>query len=97
MPFHLAGKWEKPFDPEYTIKADFHVDENTTVSVDMMKKSGRFSYFYDNDNKTAVVVLPYQGKASMMIVLPHEGKMKELEETISKDDIRRWHNSLFKK
>ncbi|XP_048842215.1 alpha-1-antitrypsin homolog isoform X1 [Brienomyrus brachyistius] len=92
----FRGKWEKPFDPEHTKKADFHVDENTTVSVDMMKKSGRFSYFYDNDNKTAVVLLPYQGKASMMIVLPNEGKMKELEETISKEDVRRWHNSLFK-
>ena len=29
----FKGKWKKPFDPENTEEAEFHVDESTTVKV----------------------------------------------------------------
>ncbi|XP_035279988.1 alpha-1-antitrypsin homolog [Anguilla anguilla] len=93
---HFRGKWEKPFDAKNTGKADFKVDENTTVSVDMMKRMGRYSYYYDRENHTSVLMLPYKGNASMMILLPCEGKMKDLEAILSKEYIRHWHDSLFK-
>lgn len=92
-----TGQWEKPFDANLTTKADFYVDENTKVEVDMMKKTGRFDHYDDNENHTTVVVLPYKGNTSMMILLPNEGKMKQMEDFIDKDKIWHWHNSLFKK
>lgn len=72
------------------------MDENTKVEVDMMRKTGRFDYYRDHANFVTVVLLPYKGNTSMMIVLPDEGKMKVVEGQISKDHIRTWHNSLFK-
>lgn len=63
----------------------------------MMKKTGRFDYYRDQANFVTVVLLPYKGNTSMMIVLPDEGKMKEVEDLMSKDHIKNWHNSLYKK
>ncbi|KAG7461164.1 hypothetical protein MATL_G00207150 [Megalops atlanticus] len=91
----FRGKWEKPFDPKDTHKADFHVDDTTKVTVDMMMRTGLFEYYYDRNNHTEVLMLPYQGNASMMILLPSKGKIKHVESIISKEYIRHWHKSLF--
>ncbi|KAA8583291.1 alpha-1-antitrypsin homolog [Etheostoma spectabile] len=93
---YFRGQWEKPFDGNQTHKADFNVDETTKVQVDMMKRNGRYQFYQDADNHTTVVMLPYKGNTSMMIVLPDEGKMKEVEGYINKDYIKHWHDSLFR-
>ncbi|XP_032442162.1 alpha-1-antitrypsin homolog [Xiphophorus hellerii] len=93
---YFRGQWERPFNKNLTEKADFHVDENTKVEVDMMKKMGRFDYYHDHDNHTTIVLLPYKGNTSMLIVLPDENKMEVVEGFISKDYLRHWHNSLYK-
>lgn len=92
-----TGQWEKPFDGNLTYKADFQVDEATKVQVDMMKRTGRYDFYQDNQNFTTVVMLPYKGNTSMMIVLPDEGKMNDVEGFINKDYLKHWHNSLFRK
>ncbi|XP_071380199.1 alpha-1-antitrypsin homolog [Centroberyx affinis] len=92
----FRGKWEKPFEASQTHKADFQVDENTSVQVDMMKRTGRYDFYQDQDNHTTVILLPYKSNTSMMIVLPDEGKMAEVEGYINKEYIRHWHNSLFR-
>lgn len=93
----ITGEWEKPFDGNLTEKSDFHMDETTKVKVDMMKRSGRYDFYQDADNHTTVIMLPYKGNTSMMIVLPDEGKMKEVEGYINKDYLRHWHQSLYRK
>ncbi|AWP19731.1 Alpha-1-antitrypsin [Scophthalmus maximus] len=92
----FRGQWEKPFDASLTHKADFNVDETTKVQVDMMKRMGRFDFYQDRDNHTTVIMLPYKGNTSMMIVLPDEGKMNEVEGYINKDYVRSWHDMLFR-
>ncbi|XP_062266901.1 alpha-1-antitrypsin homolog [Platichthys flesus] len=93
---YFRGQWEKPFDANLTQKADFQVDENTKIQVDMMKRMGRYEFYQDSDNFTTVIMLPYKGNTSMMIVLPDEGKMQEVEASICKDHIRHWHDQLFR-
>uniref|UniRef100_G3NMP4 Serpin domain-containing protein n=2 Tax=Gasterosteus aculeatus TaxID=69293 RepID=G3NMP4_GASAC len=93
---YFRGRWVKPFDANNTAKADFDVDETTKVQVDMMKRNGRYDFYHDSDNHTTVILLPYHGNTSMMIVLPDEGKMKEVEGYITKEHIRHWHDSLFR-
>ncbi|KAM6906431.1 alpha-1-antitrypsin homolog [Lycodopsis pacificus] len=93
---YFKGRWVKPFDGNQTQKADFNVDETTKVQVDMMKRTGRYDFYQDVDNHTTVILLPYHGNTSMMIVLPDEGKMKEVEGLICKDHIRHWHDSVFR-
>ena len=62
-----------------------------------MKRTGRYEFYQDQDNHTTVIMLPYQGNTSMMIVLPDEGKMQEVENYISSDYIKHWHDSLFRR
>ncbi|KAK3516980.1 hypothetical protein QTP70_029125 [Hemibagrus guttatus] len=93
---YFRGKWEKPFEVEHTHKADFHVDENTKVTVDMMKRTGRYDMYHDVSNFTSVIMVPYKGNTSMMIVLPDEGKMEEVEKHLSKEDLSYWHDKLFR-
>ncbi|XP_029281358.1 alpha-1-antitrypsin homolog [Cottoperca gobio] len=93
---YFRGQWEKPFDGNHTQKADFNVDENTKVQVDMMVRTGRYDFYQDVDNHTTVIMLPYKSNTSMMIVLPDEGKMKEVEGYINKDYIKHWHDSFFR-
>ncbi|KAM7368205.1 hypothetical protein PAMP_014449 [Pampus punctatissimus] len=93
---YFRGQWEKPFNGNLTHKAEFNVDETTKVQVDMMKRMGRYDFYQDFDNHTMVIMLPYKGNTSMMIVLPDEGKMKEVEGYINKDYIKHWHDSLYK-
>ncbi|XP_046877625.1 alpha-1-antitrypsin homolog isoform X2 [Hypomesus transpacificus] len=92
----FRGKWEKPFEAKLTEKASFQVDENTKVEVDMMKRTGRFDFFQDPDNFTSVIMLPYKGNTSMMVILPDQGKMKTVESYLNKDYIKHWHDSMFR-
>ncbi|KAM8726485.1 alpha-1-antitrypsin homolog [Acanthopagrus schlegelii] len=91
---YFRGQWEKPFDGNQTHKAEFTVDENTKVQVDMMKRTGRYDFYQDAENHTSVIMLPYKGNTSMVIILPEEGKMAEVESSINKEQIHHWHDSL---
>ncbi|XP_052391833.1 alpha-1-antitrypsin homolog [Carassius gibelio] len=93
---YFRGKWDKPFDAQLTHKADFKVDKDTTVQVDMMKRTGRYEIYQDPVNQTTVMMVPYKGNTSMMIVLPEEEKMKEVEESISRHHLKSWHDKLFR-
>uniref|UniRef100_H2SLS0 Serpin peptidase inhibitor, clade A (alpha-1 antiproteinase, antitrypsin), member 1 n=2 Tax=Takifugu rubripes TaxID=31033 RepID=H2SLS0_TAKRU len=92
----FKGEWERPFNSNLTQKMDFNVDESTKVQVDMMRRTGRFDYYSDFDNHSSIIMLPYKGNTSMMIILPNEGKMKHVENSISKEQILHWFNSLFR-
>ncbi|KAJ8270038.1 hypothetical protein GJAV_G00109680 [Gymnothorax javanicus] len=91
---YFRGKWEKPFEEKDTEKADFKVDESTTVTVDMMRRTGHYRYYYDHEKHTSVLKIPYKGNASMLVILPDEGKMAEVDAVLSKNQIVDWHGKL---
>ncbi|XP_034555629.1 alpha-1-antitrypsin homolog isoform X2 [Notolabrus celidotus] len=94
---YFKGLWEKPFNSYNTRMRVFNVDKTTEVQVDMMERTGSHQIYRDRENQTTVVVLPYKGNCSMMIVLPDEDKMKEVEGHISKEHIRHWQDSISKR
>ncbi|GAB1297748.1 Alpha-1-antitrypsin 1-2 [Apodemus speciosus] len=81
----FRGKWQKPFDPEYTKEADFHVDKSTTVKVPMMNRLGMFDVHHCNTLSSWVLLMDYLGNATAIFFLPDEGKMQHLEQTLSKE------------
>ncbi|XP_068198752.1 alpha-1-antitrypsin homolog [Antennarius striatus] len=89
------GEWKKHFDNKRTKKENFQVDTTTTVEVDMMERMGRYEFYHDAENHTKVIMLPYKSNTSMMIVLPDEGKMEEVEGYIDRAHIIHWHDSLY--
>ncbi|XP_041660794.1 alpha-1-antitrypsin homolog isoform X2 [Cheilinus undulatus] len=90
---YFKGLWENPFQSYNTHKAEFHVDKTTKVQVDMMTRTGNYKVNWDRANHATIISLPYKGDTSMMIVLPDEDKMEEVEGYINKDHIRRWRDS----
>ncbi|XP_030627862.1 alpha-1-antitrypsin homolog [Chanos chanos] len=92
----FKGQWYGAFDAKDTRKDDFHVDENTKVTVDMMWREGVYEYYIDLANHITILMLPYKGNASMMILLPDEGKMQEVEGLLSKEQIKHWRDSLWR-
>ncbi|KAL2088821.1 hypothetical protein ACEWY4_015720 [Coilia grayii] len=56
----------------------------------MMQNTGLHGFYEDKENFTTVLRLPYKGSASMIIVLPDEGKMKEVEDSICQNHFKYW-------
>ncbi|CAI5764474.1 Hypothetical predicted protein [Podarcis lilfordi] len=89
----MRASWEKPFNSLNTRKGDFYVDEETTVKVPMMNKVSWFETYHDKILSCKVVKLPYKSNVSALFILPHQGKMKQLENALSKDVLLKWRNS----
>ncbi|XP_033869077.1 alpha-1-antitrypsin-like [Acipenser ruthenus] len=89
----FKGKWEKPFNPAFTRKDIFHVNDNETVPVQMMSRTGMFDVFHDKELSTDVLKLPYTGNASLMLIMPQKG-MKHLEESWCREHFKKWHRSV---
>ncbi|XP_042670869.1 alpha-1-antitrypsin-like [Centrocercus urophasianus] len=92
----FRGNWEKPFKPENTQERKFFVDAETTVKVPMMYQVGTFDLYFDEDPPCTVVRLHYNGSATAFLVLPAKGKMKQLEQTLDKERVKKWSDHLFK-
>ncbi|XP_004635222.1 alpha-1-antiproteinase S-like [Octodon degus] len=92
----FRGKWEKPFQPESTAEEDFHVDEKTTVKVPMMRRVGNFRVFHCSTIQSWVLLMDYEGNITALFLLPDEGKMQHLEETLSKELICKFLNKKEK-
>ncbi|XP_017539003.1 alpha-1-antitrypsin homolog [Pygocentrus nattereri] len=91
---YFRGQWEEPFNVEDTKKADFHVDEKTNVTVDMMENLEFYRFYDDRDNFSSIIMVPYKCNGSMIIVLPDEGKMEEVEKSIDKHRLRYWSEKI---
>ncbi|XP_015271005.1 PREDICTED: alpha-1-antitrypsin-like [Gekko japonicus] len=90
----FKGVWEEPFKPTSTRNQDFFVDANTTVKVNMMHRKGDYSYLYDEDLSCSVVRVPYNGDYSAWFILPDEGKLTDVEHTLTGEVMTKWGKSV---
>ncbi|XP_029453735.1 alpha-1-antitrypsin-like [Rhinatrema bivittatum] len=86
----FRGEWEKQFSVNDTKIGDFHVDENTVVQVPMMFRSGMYDIAHDEELGCTIVRLPYKGEASAFVILPNEGKLKLVEDALSRSTMKKW-------
>ncbi|KAJ8285171.1 hypothetical protein GJAV_G00023110 [Gymnothorax javanicus] len=90
---YFKGKWDIPFDPKDTKEDQFHVDDKTTVPVQMMYKEEDFFVFHDEESSADVLQLNYNESVSMMLVLPEKG-LKDLEEVVCRHNLEKWVRSV---
>uniref|UniRef100_G1T809 Serpin family A member 9 n=1 Tax=Oryctolagus cuniculus TaxID=9986 RepID=G1T809_RABIT len=86
----FKGKWEKPFEPENTKEEDFHVDATTTVRVPMMSRLGMYVKFHCSTLASTVLRMDYKGNATALFLLPDEGKLQHLEDTLTTELIAKF-------
>ncbi|NXX89831.1 A1AT2 antiproteinase, partial [Centropus bengalensis] len=91
---YFKAAWEKSFDPLRTYEDDFFVHTNTPARVNMMQQDSNYYSYYDQDLSCEVVELPYQGTARALLILPDDGKMKQVEDALSKETVCKWDNRL---
>ncbi|OBS64306.1 hypothetical protein A6R68_07151 [Neotoma lepida] len=92
----FKGKWEKPFDAEYTKEDDFHVDKSTTVKVPMMHRLGMFDVHHCSTLSSWVLLMDYLGNATAIFILPDDGQMQHLEQTLTEEIISKFLENRHK-
>ncbi|XP_071413702.1 serine protease inhibitor A3M-like [Pithys albifrons albifrons] len=91
---YFKAAWEKTFDPLRTYEDDFFVNKNASVRVNMMQRDSISDTYYDQDLSCEVVELPYQGTVRALLILPDDGKMKQVEDALSKETVCKWDKKL---
>ncbi|NWW48356.1 AACT protein, partial [Pedionomus torquatus] len=91
---YFKAAWENSFDPLNTYEDDFFVNTNTSVIVNMMQREGNYDSYYDQDLSCEVVELPHKGTTRALFILPDDGKMKQVEDALSKETVCKWDNKL---
>ncbi|XP_003214361.1 alpha-1-antitrypsin [Anolis carolinensis] len=90
----FKGFWEHPFNTQSITEEDFFVNADTTVKVNMMFQSSHYKYLHDDDLFCSVVEIPYKGGASAFFILPDEGKMQQVEDSLVKGHLYKWAKAL---
>ncbi|KAM5340984.1 alpha-1-antichymotrypsin-like isoform 1-T2 [Glossophaga mutica] len=91
----FKAKWMTPFDPDDTVESKFYMSKRRSVKVPMMSLENlRTPYFRDEELSCTVVELRYSSNDSMVLILPDQGKMKEVEDALLPETLRRWRGSL---
>lgn len=66
------------------------MDQSTTVKVPMMKRLGMFDVHHCSTLSSWVLLMDYLGNATAIFILPDEGKMQHLEQTLNKEIISKF-------
>jgi len=92
---YFKGEWVHKFTPEFTRQADFHINKQETVKVQMMDLDKPILNYAEND-LLQIIQLPYKGdKVSMLVLLPKEvDGIQSLEENLNLENLSDWKDSL---
>ncbi|KAK7883111.1 hypothetical protein WMY93_029285 [Mugilogobius chulae] len=73
---HFKGQWQAQFDPRFTSRGVFYLDENSMVDVEVMEAAKHpLSLFIDNDLEAQVARFPFQNSMSLVVVMPVSGQV----------------------
>lgn len=87
---YFKGTWESQFDKSLSYKTNFYLSNNRTmIKVKMMYQRGEFAYLHHELLQTKILMLPYKGKNTKMIIfLPNNiCGLADLEKKINKYDL----------
>ena len=92
---YFKGNWKYTFDPEETENEYFHMSEDSTITVQMMKSSGK-DYTYYFDENFSLCRMPYgRDVLAMYILLPdYNYTIEEILNEFDADEWLTWKNSL---
>lgn len=82
---YFFGKWSSPFDASHTKPQPFKLSGGQSVEVPMMLKQSKFDYAQLSGkgmDGAQAIRLGYVGPASATLILPAEGKMNELVQSL---------------
>ena len=95
---YFKGTWVLQFDPKDTRDEDFTTSAGQIVKVPMMRLAGDDAEFnYAETKDVQILEMPYEGEnLSMLIILPKENNLENIEESIAPEKLSEWKNMLRK-
>ncbi|NXR51574.1 A1AT protein, partial [Hippolais icterina] len=93
----FKGTWKRPFSNLNTRDDDFFLDAKNSVKVKMMHQNKKFNVHRDEELSCWVVEIPYKGNVTSLFILPDEGTMKQVEDSLLKETVSNWLRSLEKR
>lgn len=73
---HFKGEWKARFDPRFTSRGVFYLDEKHMVDVEVMEDAKHpLSLFIDNELEAQVASFPFQKSTSLLVVMPLSGQV----------------------
>jgi len=93
---YFKGKWAKQFNESDTKDEDFRISKDRIVKVPMMQRTDEEAKFnYTEDDKVQILEMPYSGgKISMLILLPKDENLKNLENMLTVEQLSEWKKNL---
>ncbi|XP_042298690.1 alpha-2-antiplasmin isoform X2 [Sceloporus undulatus] len=88
---HFQGFWKTKFDPQLTELSTFHLDNEFTISVEMMKAQVYpLSWFTVDPLDVQIARFPFKGNTSFVAIVPNhfEGNFSQLLSKLSQADLR---------
>lgn len=89
----FQANWKSEFDPENTEPKKFFVHEGKSVSVPMMCRKGTYKTYKDKDDNSVVVEVPYAGNMVLLLVVPQQGDLYRVEQTLTPEKIKNYFSS----
>jgi serine protease inhibitor len=87
---YFKGNWDGPFDPSLTQDQPFHLDDQHSVNVPLMHKSGKMMGF-DSDDMQALVTYYVGKRLEMVVLLPKTTTgLAALESKLTPDNLTTW-------
>ncbi|XP_060902627.1 serpin peptidase inhibitor, clade F (alpha-2 antiplasmin, pigment epithelium derived factor), member 2b [Labrus mixtus] len=73
---HFKGEWKARFDPRFTTRGVFYLDDKNMVDVEVMEDAKHpLSLFFDNELDAHVASFPFQKSMSLLVVMPLSGQV----------------------
>jgi serpin B len=96
---YFKGTWVKQFNEKDTREEDFRIGSGQTVKVQMMRLTGEDARFnYAETDEIQILEMDYDGEdLSMLLLLPKENTLDDLEKDISLDKLSGWRKMLNKR
>ncbi len=93
---YFKGIWVKQFEKKQTKDEDFKISESETVKVPMMSRTDEKAIFgYAEDKDLQILEMPYEGDdLSMLVFLPADGKLSDLEKTLTPENLGKWRKDM---
>ncbi len=93
---YFKGTWVKQFDEKETREDNFRMSSGNTVKVSMMRLIGDGVKFnYAETDEIQILEMPYHGEdLSMLIILPRENDLANIEKSITLERLSKWKNML---
>ncbi|GLD53411.1 alpha-2-antiplasmin-like protein [Lates japonicus] len=73
---HFKGEWKARFDPRFTSRGVFYLDEKHMVDVEVMEDAKHpLSLYIDSELEAQVARFPFQKLMSLLVVMPLSGRV----------------------